>query len=307
MTNTNYAPVVIPTLCRFNHFVRCVESLSRCVGAKDTDLIIGLDYPLKESHQDGYQKICDYLRNGLEGFNKVEIIKRDYNFGAKKNIEDLISYVRSKYETYIISEDDNEFSPNFLIYINEGLNKYKDNERVCSISGYCYPVDMSECKTNVFPLNTYSAFGCGRWSKKHPNLDDKFIKGVLYSPAKLYKIYKERPLSLLNFANMILKKDMYGDVCFGIYLILNQRVSVFPKISKVRNHGYDGSGEHCGTKNADLFINQPFDNKDTFVYDEITLNEEKIEAIKEYLAISTKAKILTCVRIIEAQVVKLFS
>ena len=58
-----YAPVVIPTLCRFEHFKRCVDSLSRCIHANQTELIIGLDYPHKESHVESHSKILDYLNN----------------------------------------------------------------------------------------------------------------------------------------------------------------------------------------------------------------------------------------------------
>ena len=32
-----YAPVVIPTLCRYEHFKACLESLSLCTGAENTD------------------------------------------------------------------------------------------------------------------------------------------------------------------------------------------------------------------------------------------------------------------------------
>lgn len=42
---THYAPVIIPTLNRYVHLKRCVDSLAKCTHAPDTELIIGLDYP----------------------------------------------------------------------------------------------------------------------------------------------------------------------------------------------------------------------------------------------------------------------
>ena len=57
-----YAPVIIPTLCRYEHFVRCVESLKKNTWAKYTDIYIGLDYPKKDSHREGYLKIKEYLQ-----------------------------------------------------------------------------------------------------------------------------------------------------------------------------------------------------------------------------------------------------
>ena len=38
MKITKYAPIVIPTLNRYEHFKRCLESIERCTGAEYTDV-----------------------------------------------------------------------------------------------------------------------------------------------------------------------------------------------------------------------------------------------------------------------------
>ena len=48
-----YAPILIPTLNRYEHFKRCVESLAKCTHAEKTELVIGLDYPPSERYQKG--------------------------------------------------------------------------------------------------------------------------------------------------------------------------------------------------------------------------------------------------------------
>ena len=80
----NYAPILIPTLNRYNHLKRCVESLAKCTHADKTDLFIALDYPLKEEHWEGYRQIKEYV-SSIEGFNKVIIIQRDHNYGPVEN------------------------------------------------------------------------------------------------------------------------------------------------------------------------------------------------------------------------------
>ena len=62
-----YAPVMIPTLCRYEHLKRCIESLQMNSWAKYTDLYIGLDYPAKESHIDGYGR--HPVADGTGGFH----------------------------------------------------------------------------------------------------------------------------------------------------------------------------------------------------------------------------------------------
>lgn len=60
----NFSPVLICTLNRYVHFKRCIESLSACTYADKTDLFIGLDYPLKDEHWEGYLIIKDSYRIG---------------------------------------------------------------------------------------------------------------------------------------------------------------------------------------------------------------------------------------------------
>lgn len=41
-----YAPILIPTLCRYEHFVRCIESLKKNDWAKFTDINKATQYQL---------------------------------------------------------------------------------------------------------------------------------------------------------------------------------------------------------------------------------------------------------------------
>ena len=61
-------PILITTLCRYEHLMRCIESLRNNSYARDTELYIGLDYPAKEEHWSGYRKVDAYLHGGIEGF-----------------------------------------------------------------------------------------------------------------------------------------------------------------------------------------------------------------------------------------------
>ena len=68
-----YAPVLITTLNRYEHFKRCVESLSRCTHAEKTELVIGLDYPPNEKYVAGWEKISEYVKS-ISGFGKITIL-----------------------------------------------------------------------------------------------------------------------------------------------------------------------------------------------------------------------------------------
>lgn len=103
-----YAPVLIPTLCRSDHFIRCLESLKKNTWAKYTEVYIAVDYPAKESHWDGYKRIVEYLSCDCTEFANLHVIKRPYNYGGAANMVALRDYVLKKHDRFIRTEDDNK-------------------------------------------------------------------------------------------------------------------------------------------------------------------------------------------------------
>ncbi len=261
----DYAPVLIPTLCRYEHFKRCVESLARCTYATQTDLIIGLDYPLKESHWDGYRKICEYIPK-IVGFKRVICLKREKNFGASKNIISLYDWAWERYDTVIASEDDNEFSPCFLDFMNKCLRAYEDNPRVRSVCGYTQVSYAGEKSPLVFSYDN-SAWGMGIWKSKETEYVEMFTatcnETLLKSWRKSFHILKCFPACLQMFMNMIQRGGNYGDTKRSILNVLNDTYQVKPSVSMVRNWGNDGTGLNCQTVD-DSFARQEIQTATTF-------------------------------------------
>lgn len=52
----NYAPVIIPTLNRYDHFIKCLESLEKCSGAEYTEVFVALDFPPSNKYIEGWKK-----------------------------------------------------------------------------------------------------------------------------------------------------------------------------------------------------------------------------------------------------------
>lgn len=299
-----YAPVIIPTLCRYEHFKRCVESLSQCTHAEKTELYIGLDYPLNDSHWEGYRKIKNYIPS-INGFLKVVLVERDKNYGARKNSMSLYEMVIESHESVIFTEDDNYFSPNFLDYINKGLTKYKDNNNVISISGYNFPIDMAGYPYNVYFSYQYSAWGTGWWAEKNRRLyatdERQQVLSILNSPIKLWKIWKKEPRLVRALINCV-KKDIYGDTLYATRSILDGWVSVFPTVSKVRNYGQDGSGNSGTYLKNDNYRVQELDADSLFVYDDIEIKDANLRSLRRYVDIGLIGRLSTLKRYIQWRV-----
>lgn len=246
-----YAPILIPTLNRYEHFKRCVNSLKECDYSSHSDLFIALDYPLKDSHWDGYDKIVRFV-DEIEGFNTVNIIRREVNFGANKNGSEALNFIFNKYETLIFSEDDNVFSKDFLRFTNRSLEVYKDDFSVFSVCGYNYPIEIPKFYENeIYSWQGYSAWGVGLWRDKFLKID--WSKEIVLSNVNSFLNNYRKMMQLDKVANHYIPallhmhnvQQIHGDTYISMYQFLNNMTSVFPVISRVRNMGHDGSGVNC--------------------------------------------------------------
>lgn len=271
---TTFAPVSIPTLCRYEHFKRCIESLSRCTWAEYTDVYVALDYPAKESHWEGYRKIKSYLEScGNMTFKSLNVVVRDrnYGFGPNGNHNSLIKELWEKYDRRIGSEDDNEFSPNFLVYMNKMLERFKDDDRIYCVCGYNRNDTFPDYyKNNYYIARRYVAWGVGYW--KHKKLPERyyswdFLRSVLVND-DTYQLLKERgPSFTEGLMSMLKAGHLWGDMQIALYETLEYKYNICPTLSKVRNHGNDGSGAHCPKYDAvsnQFYVEQPLDESADF-------------------------------------------
>ena len=242
-----YAPIIIPTLCRYSHLKKCLDSLSKCTDADKTEVFIGVDYPLNDSHWEGYKKVCSLLESTTYSFKKITIVKRKENYGPTKNIDFLLKeHIYSKYDTFIFSEDDNEFSPNFLKFINANLERYKDDKDIYAICGYNYPLDFKNYpQSKIYKSFFYSPWGVGLWTDKMKKVSAKDADKILHNPIKVLKIGIKVPSLLRTLISMRYDNVVYGDALLRAKLFLEGKDCIFPILSKVRNRGFDITGVNC--------------------------------------------------------------
>lgn len=247
----DFAPVVIGTLCRFEHFKHTIESLERNPWVQYTNIYIGIDYPTKEAHWSGYKKIIEYVNTHKFKFKSTKIIIREKNYGPDKNFDDLRTVAFEENEMVIMTEDDNVFSPNFLEYINTMLALYKDSKEVVAVCGYSYPIDWNDNKSGyVLNKNFFSAWGWAIWKSKwemlQHSITPEYFKDIMRDKDRLKNIRMEAPNSYYYLTRVVGKKQISAtDVTISIYMVDHNNYCVMPKLSMVRNCGWDGSGINC--------------------------------------------------------------
>lgn len=292
-----YAPFVVPTLSRSVHFIRMVESLKKNSWARFTDVIVGVDYPPSEKHEKGWKEICDYLEEGdFSAFNKLVVIRHTENVGASNNLSQLHEYVYQHYDRWIYCDDDCEFSPNFLEYIDKCLDAFDDDPDVVAVAGYSYPIDWktsdeATCMKQQFNAATW---GLGRWVKKSISFNAYIKSGNMLDDADMV-IHTRRYRNMVKkcFTQYINSSSTgresanryflthVTDLSLRAYLACQDKYCISPVLSKVRNHGFDGSGVYCqnsdGTDTTRAYNynyqQQEIDSSDHF---DIVLNDQKL-------------------------------
>lgn len=253
-----YAAIIIPTLNRFKHLKRCVDSLLKNNESKFTDLYISVDYPPSDKYKNGYSDVINYVKT-ISGFSSVNLYYQEKNLGPGLNRKFLENKISEKHDKYVFTDDDNEFSENFLAYINWGLEKYKNDETVyaiCSTSDF--EITNNGQNADYFRLPAYTPYGTGHWLHKNKECEKYLIQSSLY---KIYKskklqslLYAYSPMVYMWVADDSLRKVSamrgktdnltYIDIWENVYCIVNNKTCVIPVLPKSRNWGLDGSGVH---------------------------------------------------------------
>lgn len=273
-----FAPVMIPTLNRHDHFRKCIDSLMRCTHADKTDVYIGLDYPAKDEHWEGYNLTKKYLEelSSTHKFKSLNVIVREknYGFGKSGNASLLKKEILKHYDRVIFSEDDNIFSPAFLDYINKGLEKFKDDKSILAICGYRHFLDFRFNKNTFFKQSSdFNAWGYGMWKDRVEMIDNltpqwfrkrRNLKNLISIG---WNNGNDRFLHLWQFAKK--KKVSTTDIVLSVYLYLEKKYVVMPATSMVKNIGMDRSGVSFHHIDKDLtrkYNNQEIYKKNTFLF-----------------------------------------
>lgn len=246
-----YAPVMIITCNRDQHLARCIESLGKNSYASETELFISVDYPPADKYVEGWKRVCRLLENPIEGFRKVNIYIQEKNLGPTGNAEFLYQKIFAVYDRVIISEDDNEFAPNFIEYMDKGLMLYERHPKVYGVGGYAFDYGFDSHGNNIVALADFNMWGCGLWREKEKIMNEqlsyKLWEKKARNPFAMCRLYYNRKRLFSRMLGELLqyehKEQMdRTDINRGIVLALNGWCTVHPVLTKVRNWGWDGSG-----------------------------------------------------------------
>lgn len=197
-----------------------------------------------------HQREWDSTRRLIEGIDwcKVEYNLSSYNKGLAKSIIDGINAVFKENDAVIVLEDDCVPMPNFIAFMKQCFEKYKDDKRVYSVAGYAWPIDVPQDGYDVYGCGRTSSWGWGTWSDRWEKYvqDYEIIRRINRDKAKSINLALwGRDLENMLVARLRGLNDSWA-VFWSLNVIETGGICVFPYKSLIRNIGMDGSGVHCG-------------------------------------------------------------
>ena len=191
------------------------------------------------------EKVRDYVKS-ITGFKEVHYKFALQNKGLGNSVIKGVTEVINRYGKAIVLEDDLILAPNFLFFMNQGLDKYKEEKSVFSICGYSNKVKVpKDYSYDTYFCTRSSSWGWATWADRWNSVDwelENFDK---------YHILKKEfnrwggsdCWKMLNDWKCGRNKSWAIRFCFAQFL--QKKVSLFPVTSKVQNDGFDGQGTNC--------------------------------------------------------------
>lgn len=241
----NRAPIALFVYNRPEHTRRTIEALARNEGALDSDLYVFSDGPRNGPAMDGVMKVRDLVRRAT-GFRTVEVIERGRNLGLAGSIIDGVSLLCSQFGKVVVVEDDLVTSRWFLKYLNDGLERFRDDERVASVHAYLPPLGRPP-QGNFF-LYGADCWGWATWQRAWKDFipDGELLLARLKSHAqrRFFDYIGPLPHTSMLKGYQAGKNDSWA-IRWHASMFLEGRLTLHPKRTLVTNIGLDGSGTHC--------------------------------------------------------------
>lgn len=238
------APIALFVYDRPAHTRQTLKSLQENYYAPDSDLYIFSDGP-KDIEAITAVTEVRRLISETKGFRSIRIVSRDNNLGLAKSIISGVTQLCEEFDRIIVLEDDMLLSRYFLRYMNDGLRVYETNEKVASIHGYTYPLNIPLPET--FFLRGADCWGWGTWRRAWQQFepDGEVLLEQLTNSGQGFEFDSNGTApNMQMLKNQIAGRVNSWAIRWHAATFLKDMYTLYPGQSLVRNIGLDGSGTH---------------------------------------------------------------
>lgn len=257
------APIFMSTYRRLDHVKKSLDALAKNPLASQSTLYLSSDGPHPE-HRDEVFEVRRHLES-VEGFGEVKLHFFEEN--KRRQIWDLRRHISKTHGRYIYLEEDCITAPGFLQYLNTSLTRYEDDPQVLAIIAYTPSLpEMAGPELRNFRVPCSNVWGFSTWEDRdhlvRPAISTEDYMKTLRSPVLRRRAFESLGVPFIGMLGKVSRKELFGyDIMANYEIIKRDLVCIFPSQSLIRNIGFDGSGEHCGTS-SEYQVNLYDENRD---------------------------------------------
>ena len=240
------APIIIFTYRRVTTLQMLVRSLLKNPEASSSEVYFFCDGSKGDEDAADVHDVQEFVKQ-VSGFRQIHLHFSESNKGLARSVIKGVSEVLKKHENAIVIEDDLEVSANFLSFMNQSLDRYKNSHAVYSISGYCFDLKVKVKEdVDAYFLNRGWSWTWATWRDRWETVDWEVKDYAAFSGNKSQrKAFSE----LGSDVNLMLDRQMNGQIdSWAIRWVYQQfkvqGLTLYPKVSKVYNHGFDEVATH---------------------------------------------------------------
>jgi len=244
------APIALFVYNRPRHTAATLVALGANAMAAESDLFVFCDGPKSDADALAVAAVRD-LVGATAGFRSIQVFEAERNAGLAASIIAGVTRVISEHGRVIVLEDDIVTSPHFLRYMNAALDRYGNDGRVFSVSGYNPPPNMMRFPRSyahdVYFNPRSSSWGWATWRDrwKKADWDVAPYESFIRDPAAR-RAFNAGGADLSD--TLIAQREGRVDswaVRWAFTHFTHHALAVYPVRSYVDNIGHDGSGTHC--------------------------------------------------------------
>ena len=260
------APIALFCYKRLDTLTQTIEALQQNYLAAESELFIFSDGPKKATDIPVIEAIRNYLKS-INGFKKVIITESVVNKGLAASIITGVTEILNRYGKIIVLEDDLLTSKNFLLYMNQGLDYYENNQKIFSVGAFSIPITGLKANTIYFTQRADSC-GWGTWQDRWSIIDwDVKDYPSLIKDRSIQKAFNRMGSDMTS----LLSKQRKGKInSWAIRWCYHQfkydLFSVHPVVSKIKNIGF-ASPDATHTKESFNRFETRLDNDETIETD----------------------------------------
>lgn len=142
---------------------KLLASLIRCKECTDSELYVFIDGPRSDIDRRDIEHTIELFENRNE-FGKKIIRISDKNKGLAASVINGVTEVMKTHDSAIVLEDDLIVTHDFLHFMNNALEAYRDRKDIWSISGYTPDIEIPQSYDHdIFLVPRAQSWGWATW------------------------------------------------------------------------------------------------------------------------------------------------